>query len=344
MSIGLYMKSGMLFIGFIFFLVSCSEPRGDHGTLKNEFLYSKRLSVSDSIGFSADLLFVNNFLVVSEYEGLDYLKIIDINSDRVVKKFGKIGEGPCELKLHSNIQKVGSTSIGVFVRPDFNFIEFNLENLDSLNCLNETNEFDFNLQKLVSLDTGLFLGVGLFNGRYVLTNSKDYKIDSVFLDYPFHKELNISFEEKAMLFQGDFTIQPHIKRVAFATRSFDALDIFSFEGKKIKVIKRIFGNKLPVFSSENTGTSFSANLDKSNIWGYLSVSSSNSNIYLLYSGKRTDDNFQKSNIVLVYDWDGNPVRKIELDQEVSGIAVNEIGKYLVGYLDDGRSNFYLFDL
>lgn len=340
----MYMKNWEIVIGFVFFIISCSERQDTFDSFKSELIYSKRLNISDSIGFSADLLFVNDFLVVSEYEGLDYFKIIDIKSDIVVKKFGKIGEGPCEIKLHSNIQKVGTSSIGVYVRPDFNYVEYNLENLDSLYCHNETNEFDFNFQKLVNLDKGRFLGVGLFNGRYVLTNNKNYRIDSVFLDYPFDNELNISFEEKAMLFQGDFTIQPLIYRVAFATRSFEALDIFSFDGKEMEVINRISGNKLPAFSSENDGTTISANLSESNIWGYLSVSSSNSHIYLLYSGKRTDDDFQKSNIVLVYDWEGNPIREIVLDQEVSIIAVNETGKNLVGYLDDGRSNFYLFDL
>lgn len=340
----MYMKNWEIVIGFVFFIISCSEKKDTVDSFKSELIYSKRLNISDSIGFSADLLFVNDYLVVSEYEGLDYFKIINIKSDKVIKKFGKKGEGPCEIKLHSNIQKVGSSSIGVFVRPDFNYVEYNLENLDSLYCHSETKEFDFNFQKLVNLDKGLFLGVGLFNGRYVLTNSNDYKIDSVFLDYPFDKDLNISYEEKAMLFQGDFTIQPVINRVAFATRSIEALDIFSFDGKEMEVVKSISGNKLPVFSSSNDGVTISANLSESNIWGYLSVSSSNSHIYLLYSGKRTGDDFQKSKIVLVYDWEGNPIRKIELDQEVSTIAVNETGKYLIGYLDDGRSNFYLFDL
>lgn len=340
----IFMKNSLAILSLVFLAFSCNEKQETFDSFEIESLYSKRLNVSDSIRFSADLLFVNDFLVISDYDGLDFLKIIDVKSDKVIKSFGRKGEGPCEIQANSNIQKIGSSSVGVHVKPDLNYVEFNLENLDSIYCQNETTAFDYNFQKLVKLEEGRFFGSGIFEGRYALTNNQDYKIDSVFLEYPFQKDLSISFGEMAMLFQGNFTIQHQIQRLAFATMSSKALDIFSFEDNKIKVIKRFFGNELPVFTSLNDGVTVKAPLSGNNVWGYLSISSSNFNIYLLHSGRRTDDNYNKSNVVLVYDWDGNPVRRFELDQEVSIIAVDELGKKLVGYIDDGRSNFYVFDL
>ncbi len=48
--------------------------------------------------------------------------------------------------------------------------------------------------------------------------------------------------------------------------------------------------------------------------------------------------------VLVYDWEGNPVNMLELDQEINMLAVNEDDNYLIGYLDDGKANLFRFDL
>lgn len=333
----LTMKNIIFFIGFIFF-ASCKDHSEDLEVLK-----SNRLDVSNSILNPTEFVFLGDLLVISDFGDEEYFKAIDVNSDKIVKRFGKLGEGPCELKPNSIVQKVNNFTLGVFDRQDFSYLEYSLDKVDSIFCQKETKKFDFNIQKLLKLNSDVFLGVGLYDGRYILTNSSTYSIDSVFFDYPFNSELPISYEEKAMLFQGNFTNKLDNSRIAFATRSSPILDILSFEDNTIKLIKRIQGSKLPVFTSENSGTMIGATLDDSNEWGFLSITSSNSYIYVLYSGKRTDEEYQISDVVLVYDWDGNLIKKIILDQEVSEIAIDGDDKYLIGYLDDGKSNLYLFN-
>lgn len=329
----------VLLIFIVLSLYSCREQNNNNNF---ELIKSSRLDVSDSIRLSSDFIFLGDLLILSDFGDFDYLKAIDVKSDKIVKKFGKLGEGPCEIKPHSNIQRVNDFTVGVFDRQGFRYLEYSIENIDSVYCQNETKKFDFNIQKLVKLNDDFFFGVGLYDGRYILTNSTNYSIDSIFLDYPFNDELPISFEEKAMLFQGNFTTNSKLQRIAFATRSSPALDILSFESNKIDVVKRISGTTLPIFASDNTGQLIGATLDNSNVWGYLSITSSNSYLYLLYSGKRTDEEYQNSDIVLVYDWDGNLVKKLNLDQKVSEIVVDEDDNYLVGYLDDGRANLFLY--
>lgn len=320
-------------------LFSCKEDKEEFEVIK-----SKRLAVSDSIRSSIDFLFIRDLLILSDFGDSYYFKVVDIQSDQIIQKFGKLGEGPCEIKPYSNVQKIDDFTVGVFDLHNFKYLDFSINNIDSIFCQSETKNFDFNLQKLIKLKENLFLGAGLYEGRYILTNSTNYSIDSIFLDYPFNDELPISFEEKAMLFQGNFTTNSKLQRIAFATRSSPALDILSFESNKIDVVKRISGTTLPIFASENTGQLIGATLDNSNVWGYLSITSSNSYLYLLYSGKRTDDEYQKSDKVLVYNWNGDLVKRLKLDQEVSNVAVDENDNYLIGYLDDGKANLFLFEL
>lgn len=321
------------------FLASCNSQSND-----NEILKSKKLKVSDSILFPTEFVLFDNLLIISDYGDTDYFKLIDVKSDKVVKQFGRLGDGPCELKPNSILQKVNDSTLGVFDRQNFTYLEFPLENADSIFCQNETKKFDFNIQKLIKLDSEIYLGVGLYDGRYILTNSSNYSIDSVFIEYPFNNDLPISFEEKAMLFQGNFTNNLDKSRIAFATRSSPVLDILSFQNNEVELIKRIQGSTLPIFTSENSGEMVGASLGDHNVWGFLSITSSDSFIYGLYSGKKTKEEYQKSNLVYVYDWDGNIIKKIVLDQEVSDIVVDDSDDYLIGYLDDGKSNLYQFNL
>jgi hypothetical protein len=341
------MKRNLLLAIQVLLFSNCKEriSSSEMGSIPEvEIVNSTRLTVSDSIGVSSDLLFIDDLLFISDFQGSKFFKVIDVKSDRVINSFGAIGDGPCEIKRYSNIQIVNDSTIGVFVRPDFRYVEFNFENIDSIFCINETSNFDFGLQKLVKVGKNKFLGAGLYEGRFILTNNLNYGIDSVFMDYPFHNDLPITYEEKAMLFQGNFTYNPSKGFIAFATRSTKSLDILSINKNEIKSIARISGDELPIFSSENSGNSVGASLSKDNIWGYLSITSSNSHIYVLYSGRKTFQDYNKSNIVLVIDWNGNLIRKISLDREVSEIAVNQNESILVGYVDDGNSNLILFNL
>jgi hypothetical protein len=51
-----------------------------------------------------------------------------------------------------------------------------------------------------------------------------------------------------------------------------------------------------------------------------------------------------SKTVLVYDWEGNPIKVLELDQELNLISVSQNDDYLVGYVDDGQANLYKYKL
>ncbi len=54
-------------------------------------------------------------------------------------------------------------------------------------------------------------------------------------------------------------------------------------------------------------------------------------IYLMYSGKKENEaNFNLSNCLYVYDWNGKPVKELKLDRYVSGIAISSNNKEIYG--------------
>lgn len=71
----------------------------------------------------------------------------------------------------------------------------------------------------------------------------------------------------------------------------------------------------------------------------------------LYTDKELVDKYNKNNsfssdIVLVYDWQGNPIQKLRLQKEVFYIAVNENSNKMYAALitEDGGWNIISYDL
>lgn len=58
--------------------------------------------------------------------------------------------------------------------------------------------------------------------------------------------------------------------------------------------------------------------------GYINIAATSKFVYALYSDKKLfDSGGRKSNTVLVFDWEGNPVKKYLLDKETYYITVDE---------------------
>jgi hypothetical protein len=85
-------------------------------------------------------------------------------------------------------------------------------------------------------------------------------------------------------------------------------------------------------------------MESDNKYGCLSTSVSDNFIYILFSGKTMKENALYSNTVLVYDWEGNPIKVLELDQQLNLISVSQNDEYLVGSVDDGQANLYKYKL
>jgi hypothetical protein len=113
------------------------------------------------------------------------------------------------------------------------------------------------------------------------------------------------------------------------------MDIIDFEGNlSPKLVSRI-SKSTPKFSGTADGSgNVSLFLDNENPYGILSTAISEKYIYALFSGKRFDDPLAlQSDQILVYTWDGAPVKILKLQNEISEIAVDLEDSYIIGFQD-----------
>lgn len=200
-------------------------------------------------------------------------------------------------------------------------------------------EFSYSIQLL---QENKILKSGLFNVKEYLQiaqleNATVEKTIGVFKKPSEKHTLNIW---KAA-YEGFLFLKNDERKAVIACRYTDRIEIFDLE---LNTMKKIIGPLKfdPVFFSknENSHDNFIMSRTEKTTFGYLGGSVTNKYIYLLFSGKlQKEENFNLSNEIFVFDWEGNPIKKLLLDRVVSHIAVSDDDKII--YASDPNLNLYV---
>lgn len=335
----------------IIIIGGCSEDKVTqfNESKKTEKRVVKLLTFSDEITRAFDLLILENNLIISDPDQEYHFKMFDLESQSLIGKFGKIGNGPCEIQFPSSIQRLSGekNKIGINNRNIFSYLELRLEKTKGLlqdSCYAVNGKFDFNYQKFVRISQDKIIGTGLFENRFAISKIHDNKILSLFSEYPFEKELvEYQYETLAMAFQGDLLVHPSKPWVLSTTRKSFNFDILKFDedGELNQITEKHFWP--PSFEGES-GDFVQARMKADNKSGCLNATVSENLIYILFSGKTAEDKGNESNTILVYDWKGNLQKTIQVNSPLNLITVSENDEFLVGYLDDGKSNIFQIEL
>ncbi|GAB2497603.1 BF3164 family lipoprotein [Algoriphagus taiwanensis] len=308
------------------------------------------LEISDSLFRVEDMFLFQNILIVLDLDLNHLYKVIDISNDKLVKRFGKRGEGPDEFNTltYLNYSTGGGNWIGINESRKNNFKEYHLDSIlfssEDPKPHSVVSGFNSSNLGIAKIDVDQFIGFGLFDQLYS-QQSKNGLVTN-FGRFPFQEQFEATSPHTlVMAYQPRFYKNPN-KPLLLAT------SVFSFNMDLIRMNKN---GKAEVYKSlhfwptefedESSGGSSSAAIKKENRFGNLSTSVSKEHIYVLYQDKPWEFEYpQKSNRVLVYDWEGNAIKILNLEKDVMLIAAHEDDSYLIGYVDDGKANLYKFDL
>lgn len=332
----------------LLFLIFLSFGCDSKQESKSESLTSERLELSDFVIRAKSLYFYDNLLFVTDPEAGHLFKVFDVEKNTYLGNFGSLGEGPCDVSFPSQILGMNNKSLSVFVKGKLSIIDFDLNQLFSASgpgfCIIRDLKVNVDFQRLLQLDEKRFFGVGYFEKKYALFSSENVRDEKYFFPFHFEEELSKqhSLNNIAISAQGNLNLKPDGKMVAFTTHNFGALDIINVEDSFPILVHRETFTK-PLFGSED-GNVIRASFSDENLVGFLHASVTDKHIYGLYSGKPQGDDASGSDVVFVFDWEGKKVKTIHLDKAVSFIVVDKEGSFLIGYSDDGKANFYKYNL
>ena len=195
------------------------------------------------------------------------------------------------------------------------------------------------ISKLIAIDDTTFLCAGTYKSRYqyLLFN----KNDSV-LDYgvDVYNAADSAFQTytRYLSNQGNLVMNPEKHTFAGSINFSSNIDFFEIVNNKIELIKSLrLGD--PINKPVNEEGIYYVDLTENTQTGYIDLSATSKYVYALYSDKEMYENNRKSDTVLVFDWDGNPIKKYSLDTDAYYIAVGSTQQSLFAAVKNSSSGW-----
>lgn len=286
----------------------------------------------DSLAMLEGLVCDGENLVVYDYHSNSSYTLFDEKTGEYIARFGIIGQGPTEIPVgcYGYLLK---GCFSVFDDQTRMVMQYNLDSLRSgkVNAapkrLTKYDIPDAQMSRLIAINDSTFFSAGTYRARYqYLLFDKNNKV----LDYgvDIFNVADSAFNEntKFLSNQGDLIMHPEKKKFAYSVNFSSNIDFLELVDNKIKLIKSLrLGNPIskPVTNSiGGGGMYYSVDLTENSLIGYINICGSGDYVYALYSDKKAIESARKSNVVLVFDWSGNPVKKYLLDTDAYYIAVD----------------------
>lgn len=331
-------------------LEGCNEKKA--GGVLGLFTEAIPLSVKEEYGVNDDSLGVvegivcqGNHLVVYDYHSGYCYSLFDKCSGKFVARFGKIGQGPGEIPSPC-FGHLSAHDFSVFNDQSHFVMKYQLDSLrgdDAASSVTTMTKYDIPdayLSQLVTMDDSLFLGAGTYKSLYqfVLFDKGNRVLDEGIEIYNAADDAFDTFT-RFLSNQGSLVMHPDKNYFAYSLNFSSNIDFFKVENGKISLIKpQRRGN--PIYHPVAEGGMFRANLTGDSEIGYIHLCATGRYLYALYSPEKAYESSRKSDTVLVFDWEGNPVMRYILDIPVYYIAVDEVRGRLISAIknaDDGWS-------
>lgn len=302
-------------------------------------------------GMPKALVVCDSLLIAyDEFDGLQF-SLVNLKTNKLVKRFGRYGRGPNESTLISypyyNKQSKSFHFYAVNEKKVFFYLINDLVVSDDpqpyeVRSLNFSKSDGF-YNTVVQYGDGAFIGNGWFHsGKYAITN-KSGDLDTMIGTYqidPLLKDLN--HFELGNLFQGGIALHPEGNKLAYFSIGCDLIEVVELSKNEKYRTNRLF-TYLPKF--ETRSNQIITCWD--NPYGFATFGVTSKYIYGIYSGKDLSKGLQylgKGDLLYVFDWNLKPVKAYKLDHEIWCMAVSDDDKYLFSVVQSDQLELVKWNL
>ena len=293
---------------------------------------------SDDIGMPIYFACTDSLLVVSEMFQSHFITVYNTNNGQIINRFASKGNGPNELLGVSGIYFSNNHLLIHSPMPHRMLYVQNSDLLASPTSFQKITAFkedDASYLKMAPVSDGLFMGTAMLNqadkgGQFALANT-DGKFLRAVDQYPLNKELkSVPNHDLAFGFQGALSPSADGRYALYSGPLHGVLKFFRFDKDNPKKIKEyVFA--FPQFTSraDPQNQTYGVQVSQESIAGTISVAVSDDSYYILFSNKQPRE--FNSNIIYVFDFHGNPTKKILLDEPVRAIVYSQKDHSLWAY-------------
>jgi len=337
---------------FVVFVITCLIIVGCESTesvLNENFMFFSKFPKEDTVvfknifeykeGIAGMLRFVDSTLIILNVQpgANTFLYYYSLNKSGLSNGHVGKGRGPGEAMAPIAIGVNGNrlwlqdiTLRRVFV-------------IDKRNLINKTTHVSFNEYPLKNdyymidfKDSTHFFSVGFRDSKYKIQEI-DLISGKVINEYGKIDKTpgNVSLRLFKSIYQSFIFTKPTGDKLVLPYRFLDAIEIYNINT----------GSSVAIHGPEGFNVEYKPMGDlmiktEKTKFAFVNGTVTNEYIYLAYSGiSRYNPDYYYGNCIYIYDWDGNPIRKLILDRYIQGMAVSKDNKTL--YAFDVNSGFLI---
>jgi hypothetical protein len=348
-------------ITLLLFLLSCEEKKT---TLVSYFdnkpeiqLQSVILVPEDKTNNPSELLCYDTLLILKNFMTPTVFTLVDTKSGNIIKDFGKSGTGPGEFV--GNLQIDRSFQSGFINTPDntqarmYQYCVDSILYSDNVQPRNlfslAVNEKVKNIYyRILQVNDSIYVGTqsnGLERFLVFNINNNESYPQGVF---PKDKNQQKLADEKMLpdAYQGYLRYNYSNNKMVFASANSEMIEIYKLDKLNL-ILEKGYYTSLPIYILRKTSDGARYLSMQINDGHTISLATSDRFIYQLLCNKGKEVSFYellKSNLILVFDWDGKPIKKFILDCEVKAIEISPDEKRIYAIRDNPDPEVIYFDI
>lgn len=287
------------------------------------------------IGSLARMSLINGHLYIVDSKLDSIIHVVSVSDNSYLGKMIPRGNGPGEmLSVGTVVSSIDQKAIWLYDLTQRHWNSFSIEDININKWNREAAKIDFSkidkyrsyIESPIWISDSLFVCFDLYSyeNRFLIFDRQTKLIDSI--KNP-HLKFNSGIQSEILsdIFSSQIDVSPDCNHIVLAGRYLDIVEIYSQDGKLKKLIKaptKDFDFKYDENRSIQNGSLIKSPDTKR---AYLRIKTTNTKIYLLYSGrtKSAPDHYSYGRILYVFDYSGRPIIKYELDTLVADFAIND---------------------
>ena len=290
---------------------------------------------------------VDSILILQHVSDEYNFSFVDVNSGKLLLRWGKTGRGPGEyVEVGSGFTVFESQLVFLDgANNEINYVPISelLYSQDSLEVIKEPYPYTVDFRPIhIDILKDYKIAVGMFKESYfgILDNQNNI-VSSVF-DYPFTYK-GIDGIYRGMVYQTRVKANREQNKFVILTMASDIFEIYECRNSEISKIYTSPFKHVP--QVKNMGRRYIIDGDKS-IIGFVNSSVTDEYIYFSYLDAKYDDVYKNglaSDEVLCFNWNGNKIKKYILPFRIRSFCVDDNYIYGVSCENDDMV-VYKFDL
>ena len=247
----------------------------------------------------------------------------------LINTFGEVGQGPGEFIFPESMRFMPD-KIAVFDRSLIRLSEISFPPLDTMNISSITDKCFVGLNNVLRVDDSLFVGLTyLDTARLMVVN--DGALYPSELGYP-DDGIVAPMRQKALAYQGNLLKHPLKDEFVYASLYGKIVEFYKLDRTENKIWSSVCKNFIfPQYTPVEDNSEIESNFTVDNITGYIYACVSDEYVFLLYSGKTVRDSRKNfSNQIEVYNWGGDLVKILMIDEDLSAFCVDSKNRMIYG--------------